>query len=170
MTEVAHWSALVPILVLLAFKRDAPARYWLVAFGFLASWFADSLALELGGSWAISYILPGVQLGFFAGALGYWLAMPAMLVALGAETLTMTAAVPETAVTTLGSAAVVWWARDTDMGLTLAVYCGLGTVLYLLMVTEFFRPAFTPIWITYQGARLLAFTLFAVAVTRRDHG
>lgn len=158
-----YWLALAPLLYLIGFRRGAPARYWLVALGFAASWFADAGAAMLGGSWALSYVLPGVQLGLFAWALGYWLAMPAMLVALGAETLAMTAPVPETAVTILGSMAVVWWARETDLGLTLAVYCGLGTALYVLLAIDVWGAAFTPLWYAYQGARLVAFGLFGRA-------
>lgn len=69
MIEVAHWSALLPLAYLAAFRRGAPLAYWLVALAFLCSFVGDTAALVLGGSWAAEPYYLTVQYNLFLAAL-----------------------------------------------------------------------------------------------------
>lgn len=68
MIEVAHWSALIPLAVLVL-RRDVPAAFWLVAVGFACSFAADTAADISGGSWAFVPYYLTVQYALFAVAL-----------------------------------------------------------------------------------------------------
>lgn len=164
MIELAHWSALAPILFLLAFRRDAGAAYWLVALAFAVSWFADFGAVLLGGSGALLFVYPALQIGLVGAAFGApWLLLVLLAVAAVEILGPMDAPVW---VTLVGSMAVVWMAADTRLAPTIMVYFGLGTALWLLMAEDVWSERFLAWWYGYQSSRLLAFGLFGRAAWR----
>lgn len=166
MYEALRLSALAPLLFLLASRRDAPASYWLVALGFSVSVFADFGAEMLGGSWALTYVYPALQLGLFAWAFGAPAVMALLVLIAGIQIVGMPLEGPEVWVTLLGSMLVIVLALDHPLLSSMVAYCGLATCFYLLLVTELWRPAFMPLWYGYQSARLLAFGLFGRAAWR----
>lgn len=157
MIEVAHYSALVPLLALVLFKRDAPAPYWLVALGFSVSWFADSAAVYMEGMTVTRYY-PAVQLGLFGMAFrAYWLApvLIVLAVLVGAPT-----AGPEFVVTALGSIAVLWLAVNHELRWSMLAYCGAASAFYVAFATEVATGRFMMLWYPYQVSRLAGFGLF----------
>lgn len=164
----ALWlAALAPLLFLVVFRPKAPASHWLVALGFSVSVFADFGAKMLGGSWALTYVYPAVQLGLFAWAFGAPWAMLALLTLALVQVAGMPLSGPEMWVTVLGSMVVIWLAMGHPLFGSMLAYCGLATCFYLLLATELFRPAFMPLWYAYQGSRLLAFGLF-IGIAHRE--
>lgn len=158
MIEVAHYSALVPLLALLLFKRDAPATYWLVALGFSVSWFADSAADLLGGSMVVTRYYPAVQLGLFGMAFrAYWLPLAVVGLALIVPT---PASGPEFIVTAFGSVAVLWLAVSHDLRWSMLAYCGAASAFYIAFATEVATGKFMMLWYPYQVSRLAGFGLF----------
>lgn len=168
--EVAHYSALLPMVALLALRPTRPSVYWAVALGFLVSFFGDSLQAATHGSWDWWSIGVGVQMALFVVGLtgidvrllvvtGFMAGTGALAVFGGGE--------PDVWVTTMGSVAVCWLARGATLAPALMTYCGLGTVLYLLYAAsldDYGRA--TALWYGYQGARLTAFSLFIHAARR----
>jgi hypothetical protein len=64
-SHVAWWGALVPLALLVLFKRDARLPYWLVASAFAVSAVADSIAALTSGSWIAVPWYQFVQWSFF---------------------------------------------------------------------------------------------------------
>lgn len=163
--EVAHYSALVPLAYLLAFRRDARTAYWIVAIAFSVSWFADLAASFLGGSWAPAAAYPVVQFGLVALAFGGYV----WGVVVAAVLTTTVTEIPPALPYALGSMAAMWLARNHALVAPVLVYFGLGTALYLGMVrhaTPADYEAFMRFWWPYQGARLTAFGLFIRAAAK----
>lgn len=160
--EVAHWSALAPLVFLLLFRREAPVRYWLVALGFSVSVFADFGALLLDHSPVLYYVFPVLQFGLFAWALGAPWVLAVLTVIAGAQIVGTDLAGPDRILSLVGSAAVLAlaWRSDTPLIPSLVAYCGLGTAFYLLMTVDIWANRFMVWWYGYQGSRLLAFGLF----------
>jgi hypothetical protein len=167
-TEIAHVSGLLPLLGLLALRRDAPPAYWLVALGFSVSFFADSVTVLLGGSWALTYVYPALQLGVFGWAFGSRGLVWALLGLTAAQIVFTPLAGPEMIVTVAGSAAVLWLAQTHRLFASMVAYCFAGTALYLLLVLEVWRPQYMTLWYAYQTSRLAAFGLFARAAWRAN--
>lgn len=170
--QLSHWSALIPICSLLLLKstgRDCAPAYWLIAAGFFVSFLGDIVALTLGGDWrwAVTHFYPALQLGLFALALGS-IKVPIALLALTAFPFGLDR--PEILITTLGSVAVIYLARQGPWFLVMIVYCGAGTLFYLGFSAETDNvQRFMEYWYPYQGARLIAFGLFvrqAMLLTR----
>lgn len=155
---LAHWSALVPLAYLLAFRRDARPAYWLLAFGFAISYFAEAVLLIWPQvNWGVTHFYPPVQLGLFAIACGS-VVIPILLAGMAAVPTALER--PEVVVTALGSVMVVWQARRQVFAPVLYVYAGVGTVFYLLLSTELGTGRFMWFWYPYQMSRLVAFGLF----------
>jgi hypothetical protein len=159
MIELAHYSALAPLAFLLAFRRDVRAAYWIVSIAFAVSFFADTVAAFMGGSWAPTSVYPVVQFGLVALAFGGYVWG---LVVAAAVLLTVTD-VPPALPYAVGSMAVMWLAREHKLAAPVLVYFGLGTALYLGMIRHATPEAYEPFmrwWYPYQAARLSAFGLF----------
>jgi hypothetical protein len=149
--------------------RRYPSSYWLIALGFFVSFLGDMIALNLSGdiTWVVTHFYPPLQLGLFALALGS-IKVPIALLALTAFPFGLDR--PEILITTLGSVAVIYLARQGPWLLIMLVYCGAGTLFYLGFSSETDNvQRFMEYWYPYQGARLIAFGLFvrqAVLLTR----
>ena len=166
MIQISHWSALVPLawLVWLGHRGKAvPRAYWLIAAGFGVSFVWDIATLLTRGSWAWSHIFAPAQLGLFALACGS-VFVPILLVALASVPFGLER--PEVLVTALGSTIVVYLTHQKIYGLSLALYCGVGTIFYLLMSTELSTGRFMWFWYPYQGCRLSAFGAFCWSAQR----
>lgn len=160
-SEALHYASIAPLLLLLAFRRDVGAAYWFVALGFAVSFFMD-----MTDSWAVSHVLPAIQLGFFAWAFGAAWVMPVLVTLAAVQIIGTDLSGPDIYVTLVGSMLVVHAAVGHPLLPAMLAYCGVATILYVLMVGELFRPAFMPLWYGYQGSRLLAFGLFIGAAHR----
>lgn len=156
--------ALLPILGLIVFKRDAPVKYWLVAFAFASSWFADWVASALSGSWSVLHFLPSIQLGLFAYAFGSVL-VPAALFSM---TLIPPYDAPDVLVTVVGSIAVLYLSMGDDLAPAMLAYAGVASALYIVLVMTMASERFMWFWPPYQAARLVSFGLFTRAVCHAD--
>lgn len=165
-SEVAHWSALIPMALLLAFWRNADAPYWLVAAGFAVSFVADSISLVFDGTWALYHVYPALQLGLFALAFGVRWALPLLVAVAAFQVFATPLAGPDVTVTLIGSVIVLYLARDHPLAWSMVAYCGLASVFYLLMVENLWAERFMTWWLGYQASRLLAFALFGRAAWR----
>jgi hypothetical protein len=169
---------MLALLVGRAAGRSYPAAFWVCAWGFLVSVFADVAAGLMTGpqTWMVAHVYPAPQLALFAIAAGAGtretLAFGAWLIVAVATSLAVAPLDrPEYLVTALGSVAVCYFAlsQPTPLRASLLTYCGLGTALYLAMIARVDDcAAFMPWWTAYQGARLTAFGLFARAAWRAD--
>jgi len=163
----AHVLSFVPALAVRI--RRGSTLYALVAAAFALSAIADLIALALPAhaTWAVSYILAPVQLGLIAWALGstHW---PVALLGLAVgQAVLGDLAQPDVLVTVVGSAGVLWLARNTALAWTLFTYCGVATACYVMMAARIDDySAFMPWWYAYQTSRLAAFGLFGRAVWR----
>jgi hypothetical protein len=169
MLLAAHLLAFVPAAVLALFgSRDG--RHWMIAAAFALSAIADLVALNLTGTrtWAVYYALSPAQFGLVLWALGRP-SLGALLVGLSiGQAVTADFAGPDIVGTVAGSVFVLVVAKDTRMWAPMLVYCGFGTVFYLLMVARIDDyAAFMPWWAAYQASRLTAFGLFGRAAWRR---
>lgn len=166
MSQIAHWSALVPLawLVWLGHRgKTVPIAYWLIAAGFGISFVADLVTLWTTWNWAVGHFYRPVQLGLFILATGA--VFPAiLLVAISSVPFGLER--PEVLVTALGSTIVVYLTHQKLYGLSLALYCGVGTIFYLLMSTELSTGRFMWFWYPYQGCRLSAFGAFCWSAQR----
>ncbi|KKM08187.1 hypothetical protein LCGC14_1726370 [marine sediment metagenome] len=163
MIEPLHMAALVPALALVVRGPSALASsYLLVALAFGVSWVGDSVAWALGGSWAALYMWVPVQVGLVLLALVDGWDRPKLL-ALVLCAAALSAAVsypdPEVLVITMGSTAIVLLAKG-DLRAPLYLYFGVGTLLYLMMVSG----EFMTYWYGYQASRVGAFVVFAALV------
>lgn len=169
MLEALHLAALVPALaLLLRGPTKLPTAYLFLALAFAVSWAGDSLGWFLGESWAVAmYVWVPVQVGLVLLALVDKRDRSKML-ALVLCAAMVSAAVsypdPEVLVITLGSTAIVLLAKG-NLRAPLYLYFGVGTLLYLMMVSG----EFMTYWYGYQAARLGAFVVFA-ALVFRDKG
>ena len=159
------WVALAPLVGLIAFRRGAPPAYWLVALGFSVSFFADAGNILLGGSWVLTYIYPALQFGLFALAFGSRLIW-ALVALAGVQVVATPLSGPDMIVTAIGSVGALWAAHGHALFPTVVAYCFVATALYLVLVTELWRPGYMPLWYSYQAARLVAFALFGRAAWR----
>lgn len=150
--QVAHWSALLPLAVLLV-VRPQKAGYWLVATGFAVSFIADIVALQVPDPWAVTEWFPAGQLALIGSGLGSALAPLAVAMLLILP-------VPSVAVLVLGSIAVLIVSRGHELQPTMLAYCFAGTVFFML----FAEHRIMPWWYGYQGSRLLAYGLFTRSV------
>ncbi len=169
MLEALHLAALVPALaLLLRGPTKLPSAYLLLALAFAVSWAGDSLGWFLGGSWAAAmYVWVPVQVGLVLLALvDEWdrSKMLALVVFAAVVSAFISYPDPEVLVVTLGSTAIVLHAKG-DMRAPLYLYFGVGTLLYLMMVSG----EFMAYWYGYQTARLGAFVIFA-ALVYQDKG
>ena len=162
--EVAHQIGLLPILFLVAFGRNLPARYWLIGIGWSVSWLGDSIAHFTGGSWWAWYCLLPVQIWFMLAA---FVALPpnrmlsaVALALLVPVSMALDAPGPEILISFFGSIAILWVARG-PLAIPLYIYFGLGTIAYVCMIIAFQEGGdyLTP-WRYYRGCRLLAFIVF----------
>lgn len=162
LSEIAHWSAAVPVLYLLAFRRSAGREYRYVAAGFAVSWFADFGADLLGGSQALTFVYPALQFGLFADAFGAsWVVWP-LVIMTAATVLGTPLATPEAWVTLTGSMAVIYLSAGKPLGPAMIAFCGIATALYILGIVPNAqdREAFMPWWYAYKVASIAAFALF----------
>lgn len=150
--EAAHWIALLPLLFLMLFKRDAGPVYWMAAWGFAASWFADTVADVTGGSWIATQYLPAFQLGAFGTAMGANLLFPLGLILLSFWA-------DPVLVTLLGSSVVLWYSMNHKFHRSMLAYTGFGSVMLLGFVAA---PS-VPAWLGYQGCRALGIGFFIKA-------
>lgn len=164
---VAHHASLLPVLFLLAFGRDLPARYWLVAIGWFISWFADSIGDFIGGAWWGWYLLLPVQVWFMLAAFVgpservFYAVALALLVPVS---IISDAPGPEILITFIGSIAILWVARG-PLAIPLYIYFGLGTIAYASMIIAFQGGGdYLSPWRLYRDCRLLAFLTF-IAIT-----
>lgn len=143
--------------------RGLPRAYWLVAAAFACSWVGDTLS-HRWDMWDVTYWWLPVQIGLVLLAMTFTLRRRALvvfgvpMVALAASHLTVNGA--DVVLTVTGSGAILSLA-DGPLWQPLALYFGVGSVAYLLMVAEVF-----PAWYPYQACRLLAFASFGRLVWR----
>lgn len=154
--EALHYAAAIPLIALVLFWRDAPAQWWVVAFAFAVSWFADYLAGMMGGSFLVTHYYPAIQFGAFAFAFGVSLG-PSLMIALSIM-LPVTSG-PEIAVTAVGSVLVLSFAKG-KLAPSIWAYCFFGTLFYLMLATEVATGQFMVFWWPYQACRVAAFGLF----------
>ena len=164
--EIAHQMALAPIIGMMVVGRKLPRAYWLVALAYLMSWFGDSLAWMLDGSWQGTYLWLPLQLWLVFLA---FMKMPTNRVfSLGAVILlaliswTVSGAGPDVLLTIAGSV-VVLFILEGRIAPSLYVYFGLGTLAYLWM-TWSMGEQFLVAWYSYQACRLLAYSIFLAAI------
>jgi hypothetical protein len=136
--EIAHWSAVVPLAFVAAFRRGALAAFWLVAMGFVVSFVADTIAMALGGSWVLVPWYLIAQYTLFAAAMfteGARQVLPSVLVYV-----------------LVGG----------------AIYLGMVQHRPLVagQPTPEEYDAFMRWWLPYQGVRLASFGLFVRAAWR----
>lgn len=169
--EVAHQMDLLPILAVfyLGRRRLAEPVAWLLACAWLVSWFGSSLQHFSGGEWWTSYLWLPVQfaLAFMAFGLVPIVAV-AVAVTLGALSALVSAPGPDVFMSVTCSAllvAMLLMERGPYV-LPAALYFGLGTVCYVLMV-ERTGESIMPAWYAYQGSRALAYLAFLAVVIRR---
>lgn len=171
--EIAHWSAVLPVLFLLALapsRKLGPAR-WLIGFAFAVSFFADTIREVTGVPFIAQPYYPALQFALFALALSVgrpWLSDVISMVAVFAVAASaMLLAGPDVWVRVVGSIVMLALARDHEMAWPLFVYCGLATAFYLRMLWEGADiDAARPWWYAYQGCRLASFWLFGRAAWR----
>lgn len=165
----------LPIIALVALWPKAKPLFWLVAVGFFTSLIpGDSLqrldvALELSeGRWLNTYVWPPIQFAVFARAVVestlIWWAVAAVLAAIATVQLSGPIVGPELIATIVGMVVVVGFTLAGDGGsldIPILVYCGLGSVLWLLYAANYesYRVS-TAWWYAYQVARFGAFALF----------
>ena len=163
--HVVHWASILPLALLIAYRhrgQSLPASYWLVASGFFVSFVADIVAFNLYGNvtWVVTYFYPVIQLGLFALACDSIL-LAVVLVSSLSLIRPLDIDGPEIIVRTLGSIAIVCLARSGPWAHIMLVYCGLGTLFYLLFSTQIHdRATFMLYWYPYQACRLAAFAMF----------
>lgn len=170
MNEALHQSALVPLLALLIFGRESPRAWWLLALAFAVSWFGDSFAFFLGGSWAASYFWLPVQFALALVAFSptrLWALVATVAVALLAMvSVQISAPGPEWALTLVGSITVMAVA-DGVLVWPAIIYFGVGSVAYLWMIGYVDADGFLVAWWTYQACRVLAFAAFLGLLIRQ---
>ncbi len=158
-------AALVPAIALIVKgPTKLPSSYLLLSLAFAVSWVADSVAWALGGSWGALYIAVPIQIGLVLMAVTdrRMLALGVLGVLAVASMLTFPG--PEILVTVVGSTALLVLVRG-EMFWPVYLYFGLGTILYMMMVTG----EFTQYWYGYQASRLGAFAVFVALVVRGQH-
>jgi hypothetical protein len=161
--------ALLPILAMMIAGHHLGREYWLVALAFMASWFGDSLAWMLDGSWQTVYLWLPIQ--FWLVALAFMRESVNRVFSLGAVVIlavtswSMSASEPDTLLTVLGSAAVLMVAHGR-IAPSLYIYFGGGTLAYIYMVAMMGTGHFEVAWWLYQGCRLMAYLLFVAMVIR----
>ena len=164
MTEALHYGALLPALGLWPLRRRLPDGAGLVACAFAVSWLGDMWALVAGGAWYGSYLWLPVQLGLALYVVADWDALGPLLaiLALLAAYDIGTASGPDVVITAVGSAAIVTIAIRTahPLAVPLVLYFGLGSALYLVMVSQAPGGTFLAWWWAYQSARVLAWAAF----------
>ena len=165
-----HWSALVPLIYLLAFKRSAPRAYWWLALGFSVSVFAGVVQVAfLDLNWRITHFYPLLQFALFAGAASYVGGLIVLLAGTPMVVMGWVYAfdVPELVFAGVGSALVISIASREPWSKIMLVYCGVGTLFYLALATEIDNGLFYWLWTPYQICRLVAFGLFIAYVERQ---
>jgi hypothetical protein len=126
------------------------------------SWVGDSIAWAFDGSWEGTYLWLPFQ--FWLIFLAFMEAPANRVFSLGAVVLlaltswSISGAGPDVLLTLAGSVTVLVIAGGR-MALPLRIYFGLGTLAYFVMATSSGNQ-FLAAWGTYQGCRLLAYTLF----------
>ena len=176
MYEALHLAALAPLAVLLVLHdRSLLDRYGLVAAAFSVSWFADSLTSVTGyNGFGFDYVWIPAQILLVLYSLTddptyRWL-LPWGAAMTAATSLAFSFPGPEVWMTVSGSVAILWLAQGRITA-TLYLYFGLGTVAYLLMLTQIGNPGFDAAWYAYQFCRVAAFAAFITSVLgeRRGH-
>lgn len=160
--EVAHQIGLLPILGMMAFGRNLPRVYWLVALGLFVSWFADSATHFIGGTWGAWYFFLPVQvwlvLAAFTDTARGQVYLALALVALTVASWNLNHPGPDQLVTTVGSIAIFFVARG-PLYWSLSIYFGAGTVAYLFMTSQV-GSDILPAWYAYQICRALGILVF----------
>lgn len=180
-TTISFLVSPLPIIALVVFWPKAKPVFWIVAAGFFTSLIpGDSLqridvTLELSeGRWLNTYVWPPVQFAVFARAVVestlMWWAVAAVLAAIATVQLSGPIAGPELIATIVGMVVVVGFTFAGDDGpldVPILVYCGLGSVLWLLYAANYesYRVS-TSWWYAYQVARVSAIALFIRAAHR----
>lgn len=156
MIELAHHSALVPLLALVISRAKVPDCFWIFACAFTISWFADSAAWFFDGSWTPLRYAVVIQTALFALAFN-------KRVALGTAVALAPFAVflPDSEIATfvIGSALVLIFARG-PMTVSAILYCGLGSLFWIPMLTSVGTENFMFFWYAYQATRIAAYIEF----------
>jgi hypothetical protein len=169
-TEVAHYMALLPLVMLaglFAGGQTRDATWWWLASAFAVSWLADTAAHWVN-PWAVGVVYPIAQAVIVAVVLtdreraaellGVLLAVGLSAVVLaGVDT-------PDIAVRSFAWLPLVWIAwrmrrLPARLRACLIVYFGLGWVAWLVHV----RWLVVATWYPYQGMRLVGLLLFCWA-------
>jgi hypothetical protein len=163
MFEIAHQSALVPLIALLWFGRGLPRAYWLLGLAFAVSWIGDGVADAMGGSWLMVYLWMPVQFALivvlFTESALWRVGSVVALFVLSGVSWTFSAPGPDMLVTLVGSIAVVSLVRG-PLCVPIYLYFGAGTVAYFMMASLLASPHFMVAWYVYQACRLTAYALF----------
>ena len=161
---VSFWSALIPLAVLGLFRRDAPGPYWVVAIAWTLAVFQDAHALLDGGTWMNSHAWPVLAFSLLAlstnAALVYVLAAAFLMALFAWVQLWFPLVGPDLAVTVIGSAFVLRFARP-HLRPAMIAYCGAGSLFmvgYGLTLSHYWVA--TSFWLAYKAATLTAFGLF----------
>lgn len=176
MTEALHYGALLPALAAVLYRTRLPRGTVLVASAFAVSWAGDYAALWAGGAWYPSYLWLAAQFGFVAWAVLEYdrdrlMVVVALTLAVWLDAFLVSTS-PDVLVTAIGSAIVVPAAIKTrhPFALALALYFGIGSALYLMMVAHVSDPVgFTPWWWAYQGARVAGWGTFLWTLWKHNH-
>ena len=169
-SQLAHWGALVPLFYLLAFRREAPPAYWLLALAFSVSFFAGLVSIAFPQvNWAVTHFYPAVQISLFSFAssalMGFAMLHGGIVcIVIGFFVGT---GFPELAYTGIGSICAMVSAREKRWVPILWMYCGVATIFYALLSTEVYSARFMLWWYPYQVARLASFGLFVIHVRER---
>lgn len=173
--EALHYGALLPAFAAVLYRTRIPRGTVLVAAAFAVSWAGDGFALFTGGAWYTSYLWLPVQFGLVLwavvpGEVGRLKGLVGLLLAAGAGVVFLAPA-PDMLVTVAGAVLVVPAALHDRHPLALAIvlYFGLGSALYLVMVSHVNDPAgFGPWWWAYQLARVAGWGAFLWAIWRHQ--
>lgn len=171
MIEAAHQIALIPLLVMILWGRDAPWSYWILAAAFAVSWVGDSMAWWVGGSWEVTYLWLPVQFAVVVWALRPDQVRRWAYGFVGLALYSYTLGPPDVVLSMAGSAAVCWLATGHKLRVPVWIYFGIGTALYFNMALGIADAgSFHDRWLAYQAARLAAFVAFGIVVYRRRRG
>jgi hypothetical protein len=160
--EAAHQIGALPIVWVFLFRRKATPAMWFLALAFFVSWFADSAAHFIGGSWAGRFVWLPLQLWLaslaFTKERGRRILYAFGLVFLAFASASISWPGPDIFLTLLGSIGLLWIARG-KLALPVYIYFGAGSLAYLMMVNNI-GADFLRFWYLYQGCRLVAFAVF----------
>lgn len=168
--EIAHQIGLVPVVALVLWGRQLPAKWWLFGLALGVSWVADSAQAYAGGVWGTWYVFLPVQLALafaaYTDSAAERVAGAAFVGVLAASSAWLTYPGLDWLGTAVGSVLILFYALERGpLWVPGFVYFGLGTLAYLGIALRD-DANFMPWWYAYQACRLVAIVWFCSLVYR----